>query len=159
MHRLGTPVYSRAFFEVVQSALRDVLAIVVVRVRGNVEAAAITIRHGRRIEVAWAAATTAAMSNAVNMRMYWEMLKRAIEEGSEAFDFGRCTLGSGTHRFKAQWGATPHQLHWYYWLRRGNEVPQLNNANPRYAFAVSVWQRMPLWCANLIGPRIAGNLP
>jgi hypothetical protein len=99
------------------------------------------------------------MSNAVNMRMYWEMLKRAIDERSDAFDFGRCTIGSGTHRFKAQWGAKPHQLHWYYWLRRGNEVPQLNNANPRYAFAVSVWQRMPLWCANLIGPRIAGNLP
>lgn len=159
MHGLGTPVYSRKFFDVVYKALSDVIAVVVVRAGGRVEAAAITVRHGRRIEVPWAAATTAAKRTAINMRLYWEMLRRAIEQEATAFDFGRCTEGSGTHRFKAQWGAQPHQLYWYYWLREGNEVPQLSNTNPRYTLAVSAWRRMPLWCANLLGPMIARNLP
>jgi lipid II:glycine glycyltransferase (peptidoglycan interpeptide bridge formation enzyme) len=91
--------------------------------------------------------------------MYWEMLRNAITKGADTFDFGRCSVDSGTYRFKAQWGAEPHQLYWYYWLPQGRQIPQLNNANPRYALAVSMWQRMPLWCANLLGPPIARNLP
>lgn len=159
MHSLGTPVYSRKFFDVVADALRDLLDVIVIRKAGAVQAAAITIRHGKRVEVSWAAATHAAKRNSINMRMYWEMMQRAIREGASAFDFGRSTVDSGTYRFKAQWGAQPRQLHWYYWLPPGHAIPQINNANPKYALAVAAWQRMPLRIAKLLGPRIARNLP
>jgi len=48
--------------------------------------------------------------------MYCDLLRSAIERGaesliSESFDFGRSTAGSGTYRFKEQWGAVPRQLH------------------------------------------------
>lgn len=159
MHYLGTPVYGRRFFDAVYDALQDVLEVFVIRVGGRPEAAAITVNHGSRVEVPWAAASLAAKRTAVNMRLYFEMLKRTVDAGVGTFDFGRCTPDSGTYRFKAQWGAKPHQLHWYYWLRSGHSVPQLNNANPRYALAVSAWRRLPLRCANLLGPIIAKNLP
>ena len=35
--------------------------------------------------------------------------------GSAAFNFGRCTSGSGPHKFKLQWGARDEQLWWYDW--------------------------------------------
>jgi serine/alanine adding enzyme len=134
-------------------------AVLVIRVRGEAQAAAITVRHRRRIEVPWAATTPAAKPTALNMRMYWELLRSAIESGAESFDFGRSSVGSGTYRFKAQWGAVPRQLHWYYWLPAGATLPMLNHANPKYAMAAALWRRMPLWCANLLGPQIVRHLP
>jgi FemAB-related protein (PEP-CTERM system-associated) len=159
MHELGTPVYPRHFFDVAFQAMREVASVLLVRVGGQVQAAAILVRHGRTLEVPWAAATQAAKALAVNMRMYWEMLRFAVESGAEAFDFGRSTVDSGTYRFKAQWGAKPVQLYWYYWLPAGAPVPKLNQSNPKYARAAALWRRMPLWCANFLGPYIVRNLP
>jgi len=56
-------------------------------------------------------------------------------------------------------GVELRQLHWHYWLPGNAAIPQLNHSNPRYVLAVTMWRKMPLWCANLIGPRIAKNLP
>lgn len=159
MHGLGTPVYSRRFFDVTHAALADVASVLTVRLRGETHAAAILVRHGRRIEVPWAAASPLAKQLSVNMRMYWEMLKYAVDAGAEAFDFGRSSVDSGTYRFKAQWGAQPMQLHWHYWLPRNAPIPTLNQSNPKYARAAALWRRMPLWCANWIGPYIVRKLP
>ncbi len=159
MHVLGTPVYPRRFFEVVYDALRDVSEILILRMRGRPHAVAFLVNHGKTTEVPWAVASPEAKHASVNMRMYWELLARSIQRGAQAFDFGRSTVGSGTYRFKAQWGAAPHQLHWHYWLPAGSPIPKLNQANPRYARAAAVWRKLPLWCANTLGPHIIKNLP
>jgi FemAB-related protein (PEP-CTERM system-associated) len=159
MHVLGTPVYARRFFTVVYEALEKVAAVLCIRMRGSVHAAAILVRHGRRVEVPWAVASEDAKRRSVNMRMYWELLRHSIALGAEAFDFGRSTVDSGTYRFKAQWGAQPKQLHWHYWSPSGAPAPKLNQSNPKYATAAALWRRMPLWCANLIGPHLARKLP
>ncbi len=159
MHALGTPVYPRRFFENFCRALGSRVGVLLVKAHGEVQAASIVIRHGERIEVPWAAATPEAKRNAVNMRLYWEMLLYAVQSGASSFDFGRSTVDAGTYRFKAQWGAQPVQLHWHYWLPDAAPIPQLNHSNPKYALAADLWRRMPLWCANLIGPRIARSLP
>lgn len=159
MHALGTPVYPCRFFEVVYDALRDVSEILIVKMRGRPHAVAFLVNHGRSMEVPWAVASPEAKHASVNMRMYWELLTRSIQKRAESFDFGRSTADSGTYRFKAQWGATPQQLHWHYWLPVGAPVPKLNQSNPKYARAAELWRRMPLWCANMLGPHIIRNLP
>jgi len=159
MHELGTPVYPRRFFEIACRALGRRIRVLVVRSRGQAQAAAILVCHGSRIEVPWAAASPSAKRSALNMRMYWEMLCESVRLEAQAFDFGRSTVGSGTYRFKAQWGAQPWQLHWHYWLAQGAVIPSLNHSNPKYALAGRLWRRMPLWCANLLGPHIARSLP
>lgn len=159
MHALGTPVYPRRFFEVVYDALRGVSEILIVRMHGKPHAVAFLVNHGRTMEVPWAVASPEAKHASVNMRMYWELLARSIQKGVARFDFGRSTVDSGTYRFKAQWGALPHQLHWHYWLPAGAPVPKLNHSNPKYVRAAALWSMMPLWCANVIGPRVARHLP
>jgi len=159
MHELGTPVYPRRFFDLTLEALGAALDVLVVRVRGRAEAAAMIIRHGDRVEVPWAACSPEGKRGALNMRMYWEILRLCVARGARAFDFGRSTADSGTYRFKMQWGAQPVQLHWYYWLPDGAEMPRLNHSNPKYELAAKVWRRLPLWGANLIGPWVARNLP
>ncbi len=159
MHELGTPVYPRRFFELTLQALGASADVLVVRMRGRAEAAAVIVRHGDRVEVPWAACSPEGKRGALNMRMYWEMLRLCVARGARAFDFGRSTVDSGTYRFKMQWGAQPLQLHWYYWLPEGADIPRLNHSNPKYELAAKMWRRLPLWGANLIGPWVARNLP
>ena len=159
MRALGTPVYPKKFFDIVFDALRDASEILVVRMGGKPHAVAYLVNHGTTMEVPWAVASPEAKHSSVNMRMYWELLTRSIQQGVAEFDFGRSTVDSGTYRFKAQWGAIPRQLHWHYWLPAGASLPTLNQSNPKYALAANVWRKMPLWCANLLGPYLIRHLP
>lgn len=156
---LGVPVYPLKWFRGVLETFPDLTRVFVVRAGGKAIAAAIVIGFNGRLEVPWAASRRAADRFGVNMYLYWNMLKYAEEEGFSVFDFGRSTEGSGTWRFKKQWGAEPVPLYWHYWLRDQGELPQLNPANPKYRTAVALWRKLPLWMANRLGPRIVRNLP
>lgn len=163
MRDLGTPVYPLTFFQTVLRALRSRASVLVVRApsggRVVAQAGAVVVRHDSRCEVPWAAAGREAKQRSLNMLLYWEQLRRAIEMGSPAFDFGRSTVDSGTYRFKAQWGAGKLQLRWHYSLPGGGSLPMLNASNPKFALASSIWRRIPLPIANRLGPRLIRYLP
>jgi hypothetical protein len=93
------------------------------------------------------------------MMMYWRILKHAVSNGYQLFDFGRCSKDAGTYRFKQQWGATPVQLNWEYALPEGQEPPGLNPDNPKFRFLIGVWKRLPVWVSRLIGPPVVKYLP
>lgn len=156
---LGVPVYSIDWFRLILARLPDTTRVFVVRIGGRPVAASIVIGFNEILEVPWAASLRAADAYGVNMYLYWTMIKFAEDAGYKAFDFGRSTIGSGTWRFKKQWGAEPVQMYWHYWVRDRSGTPQLNTANPKYRAAVALWRRLPLWMANRIGPRIVKNLP
>ena len=156
---LGVPVYPRAWFRGVLERFPDESRVFVVRVDGQAVAASIVLGWSERLEVPWAASLRAADRYGVNMFLYWNMLKHAEEAGYRVFDFGRSTRDSGTFRFKKQWGAEPVQLYWHYWMRDGGEPPQLNAHNPKYQAAVAMWRRLPVWAANVLGPKLVKNLP
>lgn len=159
MRDLGTPVYPRKFFSVICELLPAASRIVVVRIGGQPVAAGFLLKHRQRMEIPWASSMREYNRLGVNMLLYGEALKLAINEGCTTFDFGRSSVGSGTFRFKKQWGAAPKQLYWHYWLRSGGPVPQLSPSNPKYRMAISIWQHLPLELANLLGPRIVKYLP
>jgi serine/alanine adding enzyme len=75
------------------------------------------------------------------------------------FDFGRSSIGSGTHRFKRQWGAREVPLYWLYWVPREANLPEVNKENPRYRLAISLWQRLAVSLTKLISPSIVKSLP
>ncbi len=159
MRDLGTPVYTRSLFEAVCRYMGSDASVVIVRLDGRPAAAAVLLRDGDSVEIPWASSLREHNRAGVNMLLYWEALAHAIRGGCRRFDFGRSTAGSGTDRFKRQWGGESVQLYWHYWLRSGNEPPRLNNDNPRYRLATAMWKRLPLAMTNRIGPRIVRNLP
>lgn len=159
MRDLGTPVYGRSFFATIAAELPENMEVVIAELEGRPVAAGLLLHFGGRTEIPWASSLRSANRIGVNMLLYWECLKRAIQRGSTVFDFGRSTRDTGTYRFKRQWGAEPVPMYWHYWLRDGGPLPQLNPSNPRYALAISAWQRLPLWVANTLGPHIVRNLP
>ena len=159
MRDLGTPVYARSFYERMCAAFPGETKIVAITVGGQPAAAAFLIGYRDQLEIPWASTVRDFNRISINMLLYWEVLRYAIESGYARFDFGRSTVDAGTYKFKRQWGAEPQQLHWHYWLAEGGEPPKMNPDNPKYAMAIKAWQKLPVPVANLIGPRLVRNLP
>jgi hypothetical protein len=130
-----------------------------VRDKNEPVAACFLVGFKKTMEIPWASSLPEYNRLAPNMLLYWSALSFAIERGYGVFDFGRSTPGEGTYQFKAQWGAMPVPLHWYYWLRGAGSLPEMNPKNKKYRFAIEIWKRLPLSITQLVGPRIVGNLP
>lgn len=159
MRDLGTPVYAKEFFRTVLSELFDSSAIIAVRHQGNVIAAGIAAWHGDTIEIPWASSIADYKQFCPNNMLYWEAIRFAIGKGFRSFDFGRSTPDEGTYNFKKQWGAEPVPLSWQYLLPEGESLPELNPKNPKYEFAIKVWQKLPVGLTRLIGPPIVRSIP
>lgn len=159
MRDLGTPVYSPRFFSTIADHLGEAVSIVVIHVNQRPAAAAFLIGDRDRMEIPWGSSVREFNRIKVNMLLYWEALKKSVEDGYRVFDFGRSTQDSGTYEFKTQWGAMPRQLYWHYWLRRGTSLPALTPDNPKYRLAIETWKRLPLWLTKALGPWIVRSLP
>jgi len=159
MRDLGTPVYSKHFFSAILRYFPSYTHIIVVYHRGNPVGCAFLLGFRGRLEIPWASTLREVNTMGINMFMYWEVLKYAIQQGYKTFDFGRSSVDSGTYRFKKQWGAEPQQLYWHYWLNQGQSIPGLTPSNPKYKLAIKLWQQLPLFVANTVGPFIVKNLP
>jgi len=159
MRDLGTPVYAKGFFAKILEVFPKEARICVVSHGQTPVAAGFLYGFRSSLEIPWAASDKRFNKLAPNMLLYGTVLEFACQQGFHVFDFGRSSPDSGTYRFKAQWGAQPHQLYWYYWMKDGRAVPQLNPQNPKYALAIGLWQKFPIAVANLIGPHLVKYLP
>jgi serine/alanine adding enzyme len=159
MRDLGTPVYDKGFFAKILEVFPKETRLCVVSHGQTPVAAGFLYGFRSTLEIPWAASDKRYNKLSPNMLLYGSVLEYACQQGFKVFDFGRSTPDSGTYRFKAQWGAQPKQLHWYYWLKDGRSIPGLNPQNPKYALAIRLWQRLPLAVANLLGPHIVKHLP
>jgi len=159
MRDLGTPVYGRDFFENILATFPQNTRLFSVIFEEKIIASGIASWFKDTFEVPWASSMREYRSLCPNNLLYWEAIKFAIEKGFKKFDFGRSTPGEGTYNFKEQWGARPVQLYWQYWMRDGQNLPELNPQNPKYQFAIKAWQRLPVALTKVLGPRIVRNIP
>ncbi|MES0328299.1 MAG: FemAB family XrtA/PEP-CTERM system-associated protein [Gammaproteobacteria bacterium] len=159
MRDLGSPGHSKGFVENILDDFPDDSWIVVIRLNNEPVSAGLLLGHSETMEIPLASTIRKANTNSMNMLLYWEVLKLAIKQGYNHFDFGRSSKNAGTYRFKRQWGAQPKQLYWHYWLGATNEAPTLNPSNPKYALVINIWKRLPLIITNWLGPLIVKNIP
>jgi serine/alanine adding enzyme len=159
MRDLGTPAYSPVFFREIVEAFPCNTHVCVVRHEGRPVAVSFLIGFRDRLEAVWSSSIRDALNLKPNMFLYWNLFCFAARQCYHTFDFGRSTVGAGTHNFKLQWGAQTIPLHWDYWLGEGERLPEINPSNPKYELAIRIWQRLPLAVARLLGPRIARCLP
>ncbi|MCW8091272.1 GNAT family N-acetyltransferase [Alteromonas sp. ASW11-130] len=159
MRDLGTPVEHKSFFRSLLIKLESSARIAVVYVNNKAVGAAFLTTHQDIMEIPWASTLRSANKMNINMWMYDNILKYAITEKFKWFDFGRSTQDAGTYRFKKQWGAVPVQHYWYSLATAQNNEQSLNPDNPKFKLAIALWQRIPVWLANRIGPFVASQLP
>lgn len=90
--------------------------------------------------------------------MYRHLLRRAVQRGSQTFDFGRSSDDSGTYKFKTQWGAdaAPSMLQFY--VRRGDSNDMRPDEGGKQRL-IKIWQRLPAWMTKAIGSNIVRDIP
>lgn len=158
MRDLGTPVLPRALFEAIAGAFGDDVWFGCARLDGQPIAVGCGFRWGDEFEMTWASALSAYNRIAPNMLLYWEFMTRAVSDGVRTFNFGRCTPGGSTHRFKRQWGARDVPLWWYQWSRNATAgTPSPDDG--AYALGPRIWRHLPVPVATALGPRIVRGIP
>ena len=125
---------------------------------GEPVAAGITVGFKEYVEIPWASSLKRFNKFSPNMCLYWEAMKTGVSDGYRTFDFGRSTKDSGTYRFKAQWGAEPRPLAWYY-IAAPTDVPDVNPKSGGFSLLSRAWQNLPLPVANTLGPIITKSIP
>lgn len=159
MRDLGTPVYPKKFFKNVLDSFKDKAVLTIIKVNGKLSSASITIINNDSAEIIWASSLRKYNKYSVNMYMYWKIIKYLISLEITTFDFGRTTKNSGGYKFKKQWGAKEIPLYWYYFLIKGEKLPNASPENKGFSLPIAIWRRLPLPIANFIGPILTKHLP
>ncbi|HEY1953458.1 MAG TPA: FemAB family XrtA/PEP-CTERM system-associated protein [Gemmatimonadaceae bacterium] len=158
MRDLGTPVQSVALFREIARRFPDDSWFGVAYLRGAAVAAGCGFRFGSQFEMTWASSLREYNRESPNMLLYSKFMERAIAEGLTTFNFGRCTPGSGTHRFKMQWGGRETPLWWYTFAASGDATTPSPN-DPAFSWGPRVWRRLPASIATAVGPSIVRCIP
>jgi FemAB-related protein (PEP-CTERM system-associated) len=156
---LGTPMYSRSYFERILKTFPANTSVFTCSHQGKPVAVALTGHFNGVVEGMWAGARQELRHLDANYVLYWEMLRDACQTGHKLFHLGRSTSQSGAEQFKSKWNAETHQLYWYFHRPDGGPMPQLNVDNPKYQLAIAAWRRLPLPATRLIGPHLARLIP
>ncbi len=160
MRDLGTPTLPRRFFDQIAARFADDSWFACAWHEGRPIAAGAGFRWGTEFEMTWASSLTQFNRIAPNMLLYWEFMQRAVAEGVELFNFGRCTPDGGTHRFKKQWGSRDEALWWY--QRAADGAGGASTPSPdsgAFALGPRIWKHLPLAVATALGPRIVRFIP
>ena len=158
VHRMGTPVFSKRYFQVLRDVFGEDCRILTVQRGDEPVASVMTFYFRDEVLPYYGAGMPVAREVAGYDFLYWELMRRGCEAGYRLFDYGRSKKGTGSYSFKKKWGFEPEQLHYEFQLHRGKAVPDNNPLNPKYERAIRLWQRLPLPVANLLGPHIVKNL-
>ena len=156
---LGTPLYSRKYFESVLRTFPDSTRIFVCHRRDEPSPS-----RSPDISMAWSracgpAAACCARKLDANYVLYWEMIRDACLRGCRSFHLGRSTRRFRRRRIQAQMERRSAAAVLVFPSSARRRMPALNVDNPKYRLAISAWRRLPLPVTRLIGPPLARLIP
>jgi serine/alanine adding enzyme len=158
MRELGTPTQPLRFFESIARTFDEDCWFGCVYVEDRPVACGCGFVWNGEFEMTWASSLDRYKAYAPNMLLYWSFLERASGGGLARFNFGRCSPGSGTHRFKQQWKGQDEQLWWYdLSAQPGTKTPSPDDR--AFAWGPRLWRRLPTPVATALGPRIVRFIP
>jgi FemAB-related protein (PEP-CTERM system-associated) len=158
MRDLGTPTQSIALFRRIAARFPEDSLFACAYYAGKPVAGGCGFTFGNEFEMTWASSLREYSRQAPNMLLYWACMERAIEHGARRFNFGRCSPGTGTHRFKSQWGGRDEPL-WWYGLSAKSEVTTPSPNSGAYRFGPRIWRQLPASVATAFGPSIVRFIP
>jgi FemAB-related protein (PEP-CTERM system-associated) len=158
VRNLGTPVFSADYFRRLRQVFGPDCEVTTVTNEGRVVAGVMSFYFRDECMPFYGGGTGAARDLKANDFLYWQVMRQARARGTKVFDYGRSKRGTGSFAFKENWGFTPEDLHYQYYLVRARAVPDVSPNNPKYRLFIRAWQRLPLPVSRTLGPLIARNL-
>jgi FemAB-related protein (PEP-CTERM system-associated) len=154
VRNLGTPVFPRSLFAAMIESFDSDADILTIRRAGEPVASVLSLYHRDTVYPYWGGGTWEARNLRANELLYFELMRHAAARGCSRFDFGRSKVGTGAYSYKKNWGFEPEPL--IYAVK--GEARETNPLSPKYRLQVALWQKLPLWLANRLGPPIARGL-
>jgi hypothetical protein len=156
MKELGSPAPAIRFFESFFTRLPDHTTLLTVqdRASGAVVGGMLLLASpgDRTLYYPYGATLVEYNGRYLGNYMYWEAVKYAIAGGFDHLDLGRSPAGSGTYRFKEQWGARPVRLAYLTYSPSGSPAgpPDRGRLSP----LVALWRAAPAFVTDFAGPRL-----
>lgn len=158
MRDLGTPTQGRRLFETIADVFPETAVFGCAYLGDAPIACGAGFEWDGEFEMTWASSLREHARIAPNMLLYWSFMERAMRAGLRVFNFGRCSPGGGTHKFKLQWGGRDEQLWWYARAEReGTTTP--NPHEGAFSWGPRIWQKLPHAVATAVGPQIVRFIP
>jgi serine/alanine adding enzyme len=158
MRDLGTPTHSLAFFTEIARQFPNDCWFSCAYLEGKPVAGGCGFTFGNEYEMTWASSLRSYNQQAPNLLLYYDCMERSIAAGLTQFNFGRCSPGSGTHRFKMQWGGR-EELLWWYDFAASNGAITPSPTEGAFSWGPTLWKRIPVSLATRFGPSIVRYLP
>jgi FemAB-related protein (PEP-CTERM system-associated) len=153
MHELGSPYHSKIYLQRMAESLDQALEFAVLYgPRGEVAGAGVFIFQGKVVTNLHANILRKFRSHYAGEFLYWSVIKRYGEKDFDLFDMGRSLIGSGNETFKLKWKPRKQLLAYWYALREGEKLPEMNQKNPKFKFAIWLWKRFPDFIVQPLGP-------
>jgi FemAB-related protein (PEP-CTERM system-associated) len=157
--RLGTPVLPKEWLRALLDEFQDSADLLMAHLNGRPVAGVLSFVFRNTLFPHYCGASADANSFAASNTIYWELMRRSIEQGLQGFDFGRSKKNTGAYKFKSSWNMQLHSLEYQVCILRGKSVPNFSPSNPKFALAGRLWSHMPLQLSTWLGPHIVRWFP
>jgi FemAB-related protein (PEP-CTERM system-associated) len=158
VRNLGTPVYSRRYFQLLKEEFGQACDVLTVVHRSKPVASVLNFYFRDEVLPYYGGGIAEARDLAANDFMYWEVMRRACERGFKLFDFGRSKIGTGAYNFKRNWGFEPTPLTYEFRLIEAGKLPDVNPLNPKFQAFIALWRRLPVPLTKVLGPPIVRGI-
>ena len=159
MHELGSPYHNKAYLRRMAESLGEALEFAVTySPRGELAGAGVFILHDDVVTNLHANILRRFRSDYAGEFLYWSAVERYCRKGPKTFDLGRSLIGSGNETFKMKWKPRKQILAYWYVVLHGSQLPELNQKNPKFQLAISIWKRLPAFVVRPLGPLLIKGL-
>lgn len=156
---LGTPIFSKNYFKLLLAHFGEEVDITVIKDKeGHPSNAVMNFYFNDQVLPYYGGGDAGARALKSADYMYYQVMCNAQQKGCKWYDFGRSKNDSGPYKYKKNWGMEPQPLHYYYHLVKADELPNLSPNNPKYKLFIGMWQKLPLWVSQMIGPFLSKYL-
>ncbi len=158
VRNLGTPVFGKRFFKNLKQEFGKDCEIVSIRKDGELHCALMSFYFKDQVLPYYGGGLPVCRTSKAMDYMYFDQTCRAGRAGYKWYDFGRSKKDTGPFNYKRHWGFEPQDLHYQYHLVKASSLPDVNPLNPKYQLMIRMWQRLPLWLSQMLGPLISRSL-
>ena len=159
MHELGSPYHSKTYLHLMAKLLGANLEFAVLYdADGSIAGAGLYIFHGEVVSSLHANILRNFRSNYAGEFLYWSAIERYCQMGFKVFDLGRSLIGSGNETFKMKWRPRKQMLSYWYLVKEGASLPELNQKNPKFRLVIKLWQHTPAFLVRWLGPYLINGL-
>ena len=151
MHRLGSPVFSKSFFQALFDNYKNGnIRIFLSVINGKTVGAAFLMSYYGFYENTWFSSNRPFKKYLVSDHLHWQMIQYAIENKGEIYSMGRSTQSESVHKYKMHWPISDKPL---YQIDSDGGL-QLKNQK----WLTSLWKTVPYPFTLRLGPGLVKHI-